>query len=110
MKLPDKINLLGKVYTISYVDKPSDVDIFKRSSLWGQIDYWTKTIRIYKKDDFPIEEIFQTLLHEILHGIIAELHLQDLIKDDKSHKEEPIDLLSMALADFLSRNNFINFD
>lgn len=109
MKLPDIVNLLGKVYRILYVDKPSDVDIFKRNSYWGQIDPWTRSIRIYKGEDFPIEEVFHVLLHEVMHGIVSELYLHDLINADKSHKEEPIDLIALALADFLIRNKFLEF-
>ena len=47
MKRPKQVNILGLSHELIYVDKPSDVDIYKRESLWGQIDYWTRTIRIY---------------------------------------------------------------
>jgi len=54
---PNKVNILGIEYSITYLDKPSDVDIYKRESLWGQIDYWTRTIRIYDngrpEEDIP---------------------------------------------------------
>ena len=48
MALPNKVNILGVEYKIFYFDKPSEVYIYKRESFWGQIDYWTRTIRVYK--------------------------------------------------------------
>ncbi len=100
---PDQVDILGTMYSIEYVDKPSDVDIFKRKSFWGQIDYWTRTIRIYDKD-WPDKEVFQVLLHESLHGIKEALKLKCFDGDD-GHEE--LDILAMALCDFLFRNGFI---
>lgn len=110
MNFPDTINVLGKNYKITYVDKPSDVDIFKRNSLWGQIDPWTRTIRLYKGNEFSKDEVFQSLIHEIIHAIVSELYIHPLINDDKTHKEEPIDLLALAFADILKRNKLVEFD
>jgi hypothetical protein len=31
---PDSVNILGKIYQITYCDKPSDVDVFRRESIW----------------------------------------------------------------------------
>ena len=42
---PTNVNILGVDYTIEYTDRPSDVDMYKRESLWGQVDFWTRTIR-----------------------------------------------------------------
>ena len=99
---PDTVWILGKKYSISYVDKPSDVDIFGRKSLWGQIDYWTTSIRIYDKgmDD---GEIQSSLWHEIVHAIDEELHLGI----NKELGDDTIDLLGMALADVLQRNEWL---
>lgn len=96
-----EINILGKVYKITYVDKTSDVDIGGKRSLTGQIDPWTRTIRILQKDQTK-EDIWETLLHEILHGIADTLKLTPLSED-----EETINLLSIALADTLARNGFL---
>lgn len=106
MKLPDKINILGVEYKIEYVDNPAEVDMYKRKSLWGQIDYWTRSIRIYKRDRV-MEDICQTLLHEILHGIVTELHLKSL-DDEKNHDE--LDILALALTDVFIRNGWINIE
>ena len=105
MNKPKEVNILGLVYSIEYVDKPSEVDIFKRNSLWGQIDYWTRTIRIYDNKR-PESDLLETLMHEILHGITQALKIKvngnDLYKD-----EDAIELLALALADTLIRNSWL---
>ena len=101
---PDKVNILGIEYSITYVDKPSDVDIYKRSSMWGQIDYWTRSIRIYDDGKRPIEDIWQAIIHEVLHGIAELLHLKEMMKED-NHDE--LDLIALALTDVFFRNGWI---
>ena len=105
MKL-NEINILGIPYKIEYLDNPSEVDIYKRESLWGQIDYWTRTIRIYNNNR-PIEDVFQTILHEIFHGISSKLNLK-LDKDNESH--EKLDMLATALSDVLIRNDLLKME
>ena len=103
---PEIVNICGVEYTITYCDNPADVDIFKRSSLWGEMDHWTKTIRIYDNGS-PIESIWQTLIHEILHGIEEALHLKCFkTEGDKKHHE--LDSLSIALADTFIRNGWLD--
>jgi len=105
VELPKTVNILGIKYTIEYCDNPADVDINKREAFWGQIDYWTRTIRIYRKDLAP-EDIWQNLFHEIIHGIVAALHLKSLkADDDKNHDE--LDLLALGLTDVLIRNEWL---
>ena len=94
---------MGKAYSIEYVDKPSDVDIYKRESLWGQIDYWTRTIRIYANNRTE-SDIFETLIHEILHGIEEDLKLK-AFKEKQGHDE--LGILAVALTDTLIRNNLV---
>ncbi len=101
MKLPNSINILGITYTIQYVNNPTEVDMNKRESLWGQIDYWTRKIRIYKNDR-PLEDIWKTIFHEILHGIAEELHLNEIKENEKT-----IDLLATGITDVLFRNNLM---
>lgn len=38
-KLPNKINILGTDFTVTYCEHASDVDVNKRESFWGMIDY-----------------------------------------------------------------------
>jgi hypothetical protein len=103
MKLPTEVNILGKHYSIIYVDNPADVDPRKRESLWGHIDYWTRTIRIYV-NEIPIEDVWHTILHEVLHAIGKALHLEVLYKTED---EETVDLLALALTDVLIRNGWL---
>ncbi len=104
--LPDKVNILGIEYSIEYKDTPSEVDIFNRESLWGQIDYWTRSIRIYR-NDLSSEDIWSSIIHEVLHGIVETFHLSSL-KSNDNHEE--LDLLALALADVLFRNDWFNHE
>lgn len=100
---PKKVNILGKEYSITYVKNPVNVDMQKRTSLWGQIDYWKREIRVYDNGR-KIHDVWDTIIHEILHGIDEELHLE-LFNNEAG--EILNERLSMALADVLFRNNFI---
>ncbi len=106
MLKPKSVNILGKEYSITYVDKPSDVDIYKRDSLWGQIDYWTHSIRIYDNKTSE-QEIWDTILHEVLHGLVAELKIKSLNDRKNDDQHDAIHLLAMGLTDVLFRNDWI---
>ena len=99
---PDAVNILGKRYSIEYVDRPSDVDLFRRESLWGQIDYWTRTVRVYAGER-TAEDILETIMHEVVHGILSELRMKDW-----NDNEDNVSLLGIGLADVLTRNGWIN--
>jgi len=99
---PESLNVLGKVYSITYCDSPSEVDIYKRKSCWGQIDYWTRTIRVYDNGR-STQDIWETIIHEILHGIGEELKLR--INKKENHDE--LGILALAITDTLFRNDFI---
>jgi len=106
MKLPNKVNICGIEYSITFFDKPSEVDMQKRESLWGQIDYWTRTIRIYDNEQ-PPEDVFHTLMHEIIHGVASALHLESLSKEE--HHDD-LDILALALSDVLLRNGWLDLE
>lgn len=103
LTLPKSVNIIGIEYSIDYVDKPSDVDIYHRESLWGQIDFWTRSIRIYN-NGLQANDVWQSVLHEVLHGITDALKMQCLGSDD-NHDE--LDILALALTDVLIRNNWL---
>lgn len=103
---PDSVNILGINYQIQYVQNASEVDIHKRESLWGQIDYWTRTIRIFD-DSRSIEDLWQTIFHEVLHGIAEQLHIKALDGNDKDDKHDTIDVLATAITDVVFRNGWI---
>jgi len=101
MELPRRVVILGKPYTIEYVDNPAEVDTLKRKALWGQIDYWSRTIRVYK-DKRELEDVWETIIHEVLHGILTELQIKAL-----REQEDDIALLSLGLTDTLIRNGWL---
>ncbi len=101
--LPENITILGIPYKIEYCDIPSSVDVHKRESLWGQIDPWTKTIRIYNGARQP-QIIWQVIWHELLHGITEILNIG--FKEDD--EDTIIDRLALGLNDILIRNK-LNF-
>jgi len=100
---PSSVTILGKRYEIEYTDTPSDVDIYRRESMWGQIDLWTRTIRVYDNRR-SIEDLWETILHEVLHGIVIELNIKAL--DGDSH-EDDIDILALALMNVMFSNRWL---
>lgn len=100
---PTSVNILGRVYTIEYTDKPSDVDVFGRKSLWGSVDYWTRSIRILDNGR-ELSDIWETVIHEVIHGIAEELEIRSLKQDEV---EDDIVRLSVALTDTLIRNGWL---
>lgn len=105
VNMPAKVNILGMEYAIIYVHSPSEVDIFKRQSLWGQIDYWTRTIRIYDSGR-KASDLWQTLMHEIIHGISEHMKIEVL---QGTANEKYVDLLATGIVDTLMRNGLIDF-
>jgi hypothetical protein len=99
---PTSVNIFGITYTITYVASPVDVDIYRRESLWGQIDFWTRTIRVYDNGR-QIEDIMETIIHEIIHAIAAELKLAL----SKPEQHDDVMLLGIALTDTLYRNGWL---
>ena len=99
---PEKVNVLGIEYRIEYVDNPAEVDIYKRRSLWGQVDFWTRTIRVYANER-PEEDIWQTIIHEVLHAISEELNL--VLKKEEYHDD--LGILALALTDTFVRNGWL---
>lgn len=106
-ELPSSIDVFGITYTIGYHDLPNNVDAEKRTSLFGQTDSWDRTIRIYYKDR-PLEDIFITLLHEILHIIDGELEM-GLFSSMGDDEEKSINVLALALYNVFIRNGWLKF-
>jgi len=105
MNLPNTIKVFDVTYHIEYVDKPSEVDIYKRESLWGQCDPWTRTIRIYKNDR-QHSDVMQTLWHEIIHAIAIHLHINDTVSDE----HEVVDLLAVGINNVIVDNGWIKYE
>lgn len=102
MNKPDKIDIFGTVYSVSYHDRPIDVDKHGRVNHAGQIDYWDKTIRIYNCSNNT--DVWKSILHEVIHGIAEEYNI-DVLDKDENH--DSVDLLSKALIDTFVRNGWI---
>ena len=106
-ELPSSIDIFGITYTIGYHDLPTNVDAEKRISLFGQTDAWDRTIRIYYKDR-PIEDVFITLTHEILHIIDGELEM-NLFTSMGDDEEKSINILALAIYNIFNRNGWLKF-
>jgi len=100
---PDTVYIVGIPYKIIYIDNPLDVDVNKRELLFGQIDYWTNMIRIYD-NGCPEEERWSRILHEIIHGLITRLNLNNFAGNDV---HDDLDVLALGITDILFRNNWI---
>ena len=67
-------------------------------SLWGQISYSKQSIRVLKS--CPPRELRLTI-HEVLHGIINEYKIRELMDEKGNHMETPIDQLTLGIAEVL---------
>ena len=108
MVKPTSVNILGRVYTITYCDKPSDVDLYKCASLWGQVDCWTRTIRVYDNGR-QFQDLLETIIHEILHALAADLHMTKTFSraGTETDVHDELDILATGLADMLTRNGWL---
>jgi len=106
--LPKTLNICGFKYKIEYTTDTIKTDIFKRDSIYGQIDYVTRTMRIYIGDKKQLQktEIINTILHEMIHGITTQNPLLEkmLGKDEELFTST----FALLLTDTLIRNNLIN--
>lgn len=102
IKFPNMLNIAGKKYSVKYCENPSDVDHLGKRSLFGNIDPWTSTIRILKRDTFDNAEVWQTIIHEAIHGLIKKLGI--MFPVDETERENLIDLLALGIVDVIKRN------
>ncbi len=106
---PKKINIMGIEHDIVYCKDIADVDMDRDTGLWGQISFRTRSIRILKKDDRIGErssaDMFKTLLHEIMHGIIQ---YNPSVKIAAKNQEDVCETIALHLADTLIRNKLVD--
>lgn len=100
MKWPKSVVILGKEYDILWFDSREQVDIEGRHQYFGQTCYIEGQIRLFNKPKDG--ELLHTFLHEVLHVTLRELGYHD-----QNNDEDFVDRLSLALADFLRRNDLI---
>jgi hypothetical protein len=67
-------------------------------TMWGQISFQKDSIRLF---DCPKERLLRVFLHEIIHGVIEHYQIKQLMSEDGTHLEAPIDQLSVGLAEVL---------
>ena len=100
---------MGRQYAVSYLADMVKADIDRRTAVWGQIDFHTRTIRVYRgfhgRQQQPIDMLV-TLIHEILHGILQDAKL--LAADVPQSRDEAwTDHLATLVADTLVRNGLV---
>lgn len=89
------ININGINYEVSY-----DNDIITADNSIGQIKYNQQQIKLHKNigDDVKL----QTLMHEIIHGILYSNHYHDLNID-----EEFVDRLATTIVNMMDTNDLL---
>lgn len=94
-----KILIGGIPFIVEKVNAELDVDHdASGDKLWGQISYSKHSIRVVKSN--PEREL-RCILHEVLHGIINEYQIRELMDDRCKHLEMPIDQIASGLAGVL---------
>lgn len=104
-KKPKSVNILGTDYTVVYCESASDVDVFRRESLQGQVDFWTSSIRVCESRSLVAQ--WKTVIHEILHAI-GECADIAMLKNKDNHDQ--LDALANILVDTLIRNKFLEIE
>lgn len=96
MHIPNKLTISGMEYTVKLEDKPL---FCNNQRAYAHIDYDNKEISI----DVGLQDIQgqqQSLLHEILHGIVYDREL-DFAKDEE---ETIVDQISNGLYQLIKDN------
>lgn len=107
-KLPNKIIILSIPYKILYTDDliKANLDLDgEKERVFGSVDLIKKEIAIFNQR--PLESIFNTLLHEIIHAIIFELGIAFPLLTDESKDERLVKPLATALSSVLIENKFL---
>jgi hypothetical protein len=92
MNIPETIKILGIPYTVKEVPF-----ISRDSATLGQIDYWQQEIKLVSGLKPELKE--QTLLHEVIHGILQALGL-----NFEDENEKIVQSMASALHQFVVDN------
>lgn len=92
-----ELKILASEYEVIEVEQ-----IDKNRRVLGEIDYTEQTIKLEK--DLPKELKNETLIHEILHGILEKLGYDDINND-----EQKVQSIASTLYCVLKENNLISF-
>ncbi len=103
---PTRVKIFDIEYTLEYVDKPSDVDLEGREGMWGQVDYWTRSIRILSPPGFQPADIWHSIWHEILHALAN--HLKITVAAGRLTEDEgAINLLAIGINTIIRDNEWM---
>ena len=105
---PTKIKILDQIFKIIYSEKLSEIDCDGITQMYGQTNFHTKTIRIYRPIDFSTAEVWNTIMHEAIHVIFETLKISegDDKLNDTTYQEKVIHLLATGINTMMIDNNF----
>jgi hypothetical protein len=109
--LPSEISVCGIPHTITYINEEGGCDEGSAPYV-GLYDLDKKAILVYTKNK-PLPEVLDTLLHEILHGIVITMQLTSLdfseakSAEESSRRHRDLARLATLLADTLVRSGLI---
>lgn len=92
-----KLKILATEYKVEEVEQ---IDKYQR--LLGQIEYTEQTIKIDKNISEDMKK--ETLIHEILHGILEKLGYEELNED-----EQKVHSIAATMYLVLKENQLISF-
>lgn len=93
----DKLKILSTEYKVEEVEQ---IDKYER--LLGQISYVEQIIKLDKNISENLKE--ETLIHEILYGVLEKLGYNDLNND-----EQKVHSIASTMYCVLKENNIISF-
>ena len=109
---PAELNICGLTYSVEYValDQEVDGELFDKAQ--GQITYCPRAIRIMagaKPRKRQVDDILDTLIHEIVHGILEATPVLDgvLMPEQEKVKEHAVTEFCRLFTDVLVRNGLI---
>ena len=104
---PKTVNVMGINYSVTYCRDMVEADIGKSQAVWGQVEYQTRTIRIFVgKGERKVQpaDVHRNLVHEMIHAVVEGNQLiADCLKEG-SVNEPFTDQLATVLSDTLVRN------
>jgi hypothetical protein len=93
-KAPKRVKVIGKTYSIDYMDKVDEEDNL------GEHDITTQKIKIRKEQHF--EALRDTVMHEVMHAIDEQMSLK--------LKESQVHALASGLLQLIRENpKFLRF-
>ncbi len=100
---PKSVNILSKVYPISYLRDVKNVNTDKDSLRQGEISFASNVgIRIFDNGQVNEANVLSVLFEEVIHGIETDMSLTCF--EGKRHKE--LGPLCNGLADVFLRNGW----